>query len=169
MKEETRSKEIITSKELLKRLLDIEKLKYCQECGTCTAGCSMARAVPEHYNPRRLLLKILLDLERVITEEDLWLCAWCYRCYERCPQGLKPTEIFLLTRNFAVERGNLPSQPRALIEQIIKTGRTMELTEEIDEWRESAGLPRIGPTVSERAMEDIKKITEKVFIRRLKK
>ena len=163
------SKAIEPSKELLKRLLDIEKLKYCQECGACTAGCPMSRAVPEHYNVRSLLLKIVLDLEKVLTEEELWLCAWCYRCYERCPQGLKPTEIFLLTRNFAVEGGNLPDQPKALLWQVLKTGRTMAVTEDIDDWRMSLGLPKIGPTVSERAMEEIKKITDNVFKRRLEK
>ncbi|MDH5362295.1 MAG: 4Fe-4S dicluster domain-containing protein [Aigarchaeota archaeon] len=153
---------------LLRRLLDVEKLKYCQDCGACTASCSMAKAIPEHYNPRNLLLKAVLDYDRVLREDEVWLCAWCYRCYERCPQGLKPTEIFLLTRNFAAEKERLPDSYQALIKQILRTGRVMECTADIDELRESYGLPKIGPAISERALDDIKRITEKTLVRRLK-
>lgn len=153
---------------LLRRLLDVEKLGYCQDCGTCTASCSMARAIPGHYNPRNLLLKVVLDYERVLREDEVWLCAWCYRCYERCPQGLEPTEIFLLTRNFAAEKGMLPDSYQALIKQILASGRVMACTADIDELRESYGLPKIGPKISERALHDIKRMTEETFVRRLK-
>lgn len=156
------------AKNLLNRLLDVEKLKYCQDCGTCTASCSMARAIPEHYNPRSLLLKAMLDYDRVLGEDEVWLCAWCYRCYERCPQGLKPTEIFLLTRNFAAEKGMLPDSYQVLIRKILRTGRVMECTEEIDDLRESYGLPKISPTISKRALYDIRRMTEETFVRRLK-
>jgi len=156
------------ARNLLSRLLDVEKLKYCQDCGTCTASCSMARAIPEHYNPRSLLMKAVLDYDRVLKEDEVWLCAWCYRCYERCPQGLKPTEIFLLTRNFAAEKGMLPDSYQALIKKILGTGRVMECTEEIDELRESCGLPKISATISERALDDIRRMTEKTLARRFK-
>jgi len=99
---------------LLETLLDVEKLKYCYECGICTASCPVVELVPQHYNPRSLLQKVFLDVERTLTEDDLWLCAWCYRCYRRCPQGLKVPEIFLSIRNLAVERGYLQGLKEAL-------------------------------------------------------
>jgi len=95
----------IISKEDIKRLLDVEKLKYCFECGICTASCPMAELLVKDYNPRSLLEKIFLNPEDVLASDELWLCAWCYRCYKRCPQALKLPEIFLFIRTTATKRG----------------------------------------------------------------
>ncbi|MGQ9720763.1 MAG: 4Fe-4S dicluster domain-containing protein [Candidatus Jordarchaeum sp.] len=149
------------SKELLQRSINAEKLRYCYGCGTCTASCPVAKVIPNHFNPRSLLQKIFFDLSKTLTEDELWLCAWCYTCYERCPQELKTTEIFLLTRNLAVERGHFPRQPTALIKQILKSGRTLEVTPARDRKRAALGLKEIGETVSEEALEEIRTITEK--------
>ena len=99
----------IVSKEELKKLLDVEKLKYCFECGICTASCSMAELLGKDYNPRNLLEKILLNPNEVLASDEPWLCAWCYRCHKRCPQGLKLPEIFLYMRTAAVN--NAFTQP----------------------------------------------------------
>jgi NADH-quinone oxidoreductase subunit F len=82
-----------------------ENLKYCFECGICTAGCPMTELLSSHYNPRSLLQKALIAPEQALTEDRLWLCAWCYRCYNLCPQGIKPPEIFHLLKREAANRG----------------------------------------------------------------
>lgn len=96
------------SKELLKISLNAEKLKYCYDCGTCTASCPVVKVVPEYYNPRTFLQRVSLDLDDVLTEAGLWLCARCYRCYDRCPQGVNLPELFPQIRELAVERDYLP-------------------------------------------------------------
>jgi len=101
-------------KEVLERLLDAEKLKYCFECGICTASCSMAEMLGDGYNPRGLLEKVVLNPESILTSDELWLCAWCYRCHERCPQGLKLPEIFLLMRSAAAKQGQVKPFDKAL-------------------------------------------------------
>jgi NADPH-dependent glutamate synthase beta subunit-like oxidoreductase len=65
----------------------------------------MAELLGTHYNPRSLLQKAFIDAEKALNEDSLWLCAWCYRCHERCPQGLKPPEIFQLLKGEAARRG----------------------------------------------------------------
>jgi NADPH-dependent glutamate synthase beta subunit-like oxidoreductase len=102
------------SEETLEELLDAEKLKYCFECGICTASCPIVRLISKHYNPRMLLQKVSHDLDETITEADPWLCAWCDRCRKRCPQGLNLPEIFFLARNIAAERGYLSKFGEAL-------------------------------------------------------
>ncbi len=82
-----------------------EKAKYCFECGICTASCPMAELLPTHCNPRSLLQKAFTEPEEALKDNRIWLCAWCYECYKRCPQGLKPPEIFQLLKNEAVKRG----------------------------------------------------------------
>ncbi|MEM3623181.1 MAG: FAD-dependent oxidoreductase [Candidatus Bathyarchaeia archaeon] len=106
--------ETIISKESLKNLLDIEKLKYCFECGICTASCPMAELLGTSYNPRGLLEKIFLNPESVLNSDELWLCAWCYRCYRHCPQALKIPEILLFLRRTVVEHGFLAPLENAL-------------------------------------------------------
>ncbi|MEM2105213.1 MAG: FAD-dependent oxidoreductase [Candidatus Bathyarchaeia archaeon] len=98
----------------IRKLLNIEKLKHCFECGICTASCSMAELLGEDYNPRGLLEKIFLDVEDALSAHELWLCAWCYKCYRRCPQALEVPEIFLLVRTIAVKRGCLNPLGKAI-------------------------------------------------------
>lgn len=102
------------SEDILEKLLDAEKLEHCFECGICTASCPVVKLISKHYNPRMLLQTVSKDLERAITEAEPWLCAWCDRCYKRCPQGLNLPEIFLLTRNIAAERGYISRFNEAL-------------------------------------------------------
>jgi glutamate synthase (NADPH/NADH) small chain len=98
----------------LDRILDFEKLKYCFECGICTASCPIAELLPEHYNPRILLHSLPLGDDKLLKSAELWLCAWCYRCHRRCPQDLKLPEIFQAVRRFAVESGYIEGFSKAL-------------------------------------------------------
>lgn len=95
----------MSAKELDGRFLDQEKLQYCYECGICTASCPIADLLGRDYNPRVLLENYVLNPETLMESEQLWLCAWCYRCYKRCPQGLKLPDTFLSLRRIALERG----------------------------------------------------------------
>ena len=110
---------IPVSKQVLQRILDVDKLKYCFECGICTASCSMAEMLGNDYNPRELLEQIYLSPETVLNSDELWLCAWCYRCQKRCPQALKLPEIFLTIRSIAKEQGNTKPFEKAL-QKIVK-------------------------------------------------
>ncbi len=112
------SQTIKISKELSKRSIDAEKLAYCYTCGTCTAACPVARVFPKHFNPRMFFQKLSLDLENVLTETGLWLCAMCDRCHKRCPHGLKLPEIFSLLRKLVIEQGYLPDVPSKLEETL---------------------------------------------------
>ena len=102
-----KTEKTLIPRELQEKLLDAEKLKYCFECGVCTSSCPMMELAPDHYNPRVLLETILFDPEKVLTQPNMWLCGWCYSCYKKCPQKLKPPEILLQVKSLAAERGNL--------------------------------------------------------------
>jgi NADPH-dependent glutamate synthase beta subunit-like oxidoreductase len=100
--------------ESLHHILDFEKLKYCFECGICTASCPVAELIPEHYNPRALLHNLQFCDEKTLESAELWLCAWCYRCYNRCPQNICLPEIFQAARKIAVEKGHMGGFQKAL-------------------------------------------------------
>jgi len=107
-------KKNINLEKVLGDLLDFEKLKYCNGCGICTASCPVAKLLPDHYNPRILLHSIALGDDKILKSPELWLCAWCYHCYRRCPQSLNLPEIFQAVRRFAVECGYLEGFYKAL-------------------------------------------------------
>ncbi len=67
----------------------------------------MAQLMSTRYNPRSLLQRVLLEPEKTLRNKSLWLCAWCYKCYQQCPQGLKPPEMFQHLKVEAVKRGFL--------------------------------------------------------------
>lgn len=108
-----------TSKSSLARPLDSEKLKACQECGVCTGGCPVAWMVPNYYNPRQLLQRSVLDFRQISQDVGLWLCARCYRCYNRCPQMLDLPQIFSTMRSLAIELGYL-SDPLSKLDEALK-------------------------------------------------
>ncbi len=113
------TKEPATIKEALEEILDTGKLRYCFECGICTASCSISGMLGKDYNPRELLEKIVLSPEKALTSDMPWLCAWCYRCHERCPQALRLPEIFLLIRTIAARQGETRPLDNAL-QKIVK-------------------------------------------------
>jgi heterodisulfide reductase subunit C len=159
-------REVVSSREVIEGILTEEKLNYCQDCGTCTASCPLARVIPDVYKPRNILQRVYLDFEELIKGEELWLCAWCYRCTERCPQEIEPTEIFLMARNFAVDAGNIPAKAKRIIIEIINSGRSMPHEEFIDDLREDYGLPPVGK-ISEKVLREQNKIMGKEFMGRL--
>ncbi|MGQ9530078.1 MAG: FAD-dependent oxidoreductase [Candidatus Bathycorpusculaceae bacterium] len=141
----------VVSKENLKRLLDIEKLKYCFECGICTASCPMAELLGKDYNPRGMLEKIFLNPEGILNSEELWLCAWCYRCYRRCPQALRIPEIFLFMRRIAAEHEYLAPLESA-IQKIVENIPLPLATTLVCFHPERAGLDR------EKVLEKVEQI-----------
>jgi len=57
---------------------------------------------------------MLLDPESAGQGPEVWLCAWCYRCYDHCPQAIKLPEIFLLLRTSALKKRKTAGLKKAL-------------------------------------------------------
>jgi len=91
--------------QLLEELLNSDKLKYCYECGTCTGCCPITEMSNGIYKPRNVLLNVLLNINTVIKEKYIWLCASCHKCYRLCPQGIKTPDILIKLRDLSVEMG----------------------------------------------------------------
>jgi len=82
-----------------------EGIRQCYACGTCTAGCPVRRFHPA-FNPRRIIRMVLLGMrDQVLKEPFVFLCATCYTCQERCPQGVRISDVMRALKNLAVEQG----------------------------------------------------------------
>lgn len=78
--------------------------------------------------------------ETVLSSKMIWMCAVCFSCTERCPQGVKFTDIMRTIRNIAVREGYINPFFQKLANVIAETGRIFPYTEFLDELRSDLGL-----------------------------
>lgn len=122
-----------------------DSIRYCFQCGKCTATCPIRR-FSEAYKPRLILRAALLGLRDLVLSSDvIWLCAVCYSCTERCPQGVRLTDVVRAIRNLAVREGYIHPFFKAQGRAIVNFGRIFEADEFINEQRAEMGLPPIPP------------------------
>lgn len=115
-------------------------IKYCLQCGACTATCPVSRFSKE-YRPRRIIEACIVGYrEMVFQSDEIWMCAACYSCTERCPQDVFPTDIIRVLRNVAVKKGHIPKPFADVTKDIIKLGRIGELLDFQEFEREELGL-----------------------------
>jgi len=83
---------------------DLEVLRTCIQCGTCSASCPTAYAMD--YPPRQLWKLIQLGLrDEVVNSRTFWLCTTCKACTVRCPRGIDLTQTMLMLKEYAVREG----------------------------------------------------------------
>lgn len=120
-----------------------EELRYCFACGTCTAACPV-REFEQTYSPRKIIHMILLGMrEKVISSEFIWLCATCYNCEERCPQGVSFAEIISAVKNIAAREGKLHPAYYTQLDLLKQFGRLYELEEFDNKKRAKMGLEEL--------------------------
>ena len=143
--------------EQIRNILGGERVLYCYQCGTCTAGCPSAW-ITQTYNPRQFILKALLGLrDAVVKDEKLWLCTTCHTCSERCPQDVHVDEALVVMRNIAVKEGKVPHAIKELARFVAETGRVVATTDGVNFLREKVALE----PVKEIDSSDLPKILRK--------
>lgn len=116
------------------------QIDLCIACGRCTATCPVQRENPA-FNPRRIVRMAVLGLaDEVLHSDFVWLCAGCYSCRERCPQGVLVTDLMVALKNIAVRRGIVHPSLRAQIAELRRFGRLYEV-EPFNKKRGKLGLP----------------------------
>jgi len=123
-----------------------ENIKLCFACGICTASCPI-REIDSQYNPRRIIRMVLLGMkERVLKSNFIWLCSNCYACTERCPQGVRFTEVMNAIKNLAVKEGCIHPAYSQQIHILAQVGRLYEIDEFDNNKRAAFGLPKVEKT-----------------------
>ena len=84
-----------------------------------------------------------LGIKQVLESDQLWMCAGCHSCTERCPRGVRPTDVIRVLRNMAVKQGNIHEFYRMQALTICNDGRIWNDEEFINEIRQDMGLPKI--------------------------
>ena len=135
-----------------------ENLLQCFQCGTCTSDCPIAR-FNEKYRPRKIIRMAQLGLKDKIVESDfLWLCASCFTCTDRCPQGVEVASVIRALKNIAAKEGFIPQIFKTQLSNVIKTGYVYRIPESRIKRREALGLPPLPRGNSENIMKSIQKL-----------
>lgn len=131
-------------------------IKRCYQCGTCTGACPSAK-ITGTFNPRKLIAHMLLgSIERVVSDDVIWLCTACHACVERCPELVYPAEVLFQLKNVATSNGKFPAGLKEEAMQIYTTGTTVALSSPIERKRKKLGLPEF-PAVN---VDEVQKIIE---------
>jgi len=85
----------------------VSQAYQCMECGRCTGSCPMVALFPKDFHPHHLLSEITKDPEKVLRGYELWFCASCYKCNNRCPQGLEYPYFIMQLRRLAVRKNGV--------------------------------------------------------------
>jgi heterodisulfide reductase subunit C len=121
-------------------------LPYCYQCGTCSSSCPVAEEMD--IKPHEMVEMIKLGLKDTLAHcKAIWQCSTCYMCTERCPQGVKLTDIILSIRDIALsERIVVSKSVEESCKNLYDTGRLIALSRFQMEKRSKLKLPRV-PTI----------------------
>jgi heterodisulfide reductase subunit C len=50
------------------------------------------------------------DIESILSSRTIWICASCYACTVRCPQGVMVTDILYALKRLAIEQEIFPKR-----------------------------------------------------------
>ncbi|MBN1223079.1 MAG: 4Fe-4S dicluster domain-containing protein [Candidatus Aminicenantes bacterium] len=84
-----------------------ESIKKCIQCGSCTGSCPVSYTMD--ITPREVIALFRSgDIETILSSRTIWICASCYGCTVRCPQGVKVTDILYALKRLAIENKIYP-------------------------------------------------------------
>jgi Fe-S oxidoreductase len=104
-------------------------LKLCYQCGTCSATCPWN--LVKNFMVRKVMHQGQLGLIDFESEE-VWMCATCKMCVDRCPRGVAIIDVMRAMRRAIVEFsiGGIPDGLRISMKNISATGNPLGEPEE---------------------------------------
>jgi len=115
---ESKDQEIVHKKEselkisFLKQVFNIpggESIRRCIQCGSCTGSCPVSYTMD--ITPREIIALFRAgEMKTILSSRTIWICASCYACTVRCPQGVQVTDILYALKRMALEQRIMPKK-----------------------------------------------------------
>ncbi len=83
-----------------------DAFKFCYQCGTCETVCPWNNV--RHFFVRKIINQAKYGVVP-FESEDLWLCATCGACVQRCPRGVELIDVMRAMRRLLVPDGVVPA------------------------------------------------------------
>ena len=83
-----------------------ETLKFCYQCGTCTAACPISRFITA-YRPNKILELANLGIRNHAFSTAVLFCSACTQCTRGCPQGVRVHEVMYTLKEMSAASGEL--------------------------------------------------------------
>ncbi len=83
-----------------------EDFKFCYQCGKCETVCPWNRV--RDFRVRRIVNQSKFGVVP-FESEDVWFCATCNNCVQRCPRGVKIIDVMRAVRRLLVPDGVVPA------------------------------------------------------------
>ena len=80
--------------------------KFCYQCGKCDTVCPWNRV--RKFFVRRMINQAKFGVVP-LESEDIWLCATCRNCVQRCPRGVEIIDVMRALRRLLVPDGVVPA------------------------------------------------------------
>ncbi len=72
-------------------------VRKCMRCGKCSGTCPNYDKM--EYHPHQFVYMVETgNIEPLMNSESLYQCLSCFACVERCPRGVKPTNVIEAVR-----------------------------------------------------------------------
>jgi Fe-S oxidoreductase len=94
-------------------------LDLCYQCGTCSGTCPWN--LVREFRVRDIIVRAQLGLSGY-EDEDLWLCATCNACVDRCPRGVEIVDVIRSIRSILKETGTIPRTLRSVMASVVSNG-----------------------------------------------
>ena len=115
---------------------------WCVQCGMCSSGCPFSEAL--NVKPHEIVKMILLGMrDEALTCKNIWVCATCYICAERCPQGVELGDILVALANIAARERGVPEGLSDIGKLLLEDGRAIKVSRIRMKERERMELPPI--------------------------
>ncbi|MCZ2417746.1 MAG: (Fe-S)-binding protein [Burkholderiales bacterium] len=83
-----------------------DAFKFCYQCGKCETVCPWNRV--RDFRVRKIINQSKFGVVP-FESEDVWFCATCGNCVQRCPRGVEIIDVMRAVRRLLVPDGVVPA------------------------------------------------------------
>ncbi len=117
-----------------------EAFKFCYQCGKCETVCPWNHV--RKFFVRRIINQAKFGVVP-FESEDLWLCATCRNCVQRCPRGVEIIDVMRAMRRLLVPDGIVPASIpnlRGVMTSIASVGNPFRQEKDRASWAEGLSV-----------------------------
>jgi Fe-S oxidoreductase len=119
--------------------------RLCFQCGRCDTACPWNRV--RKFPVRKMISQAKLGVIP-FESEDLWICATCRQCVDRCPRGVEIIDVMRAMRRLLVPDGVVPASIpnlRSVMTNIASVGNPWgQPPEDRAHWAKDLGVKEFG-------------------------